>query len=48
MRVGTIEASWGPDGSLELAFALPAGSFATTVLAELLEYEDASRDNTES
>ena len=48
MRVGPVESSWRRDGSLELAFTLPAGSFATTVLAEILEYEDASRDNTES
>ena len=48
MRVGPVESSWRRDGSLELAFTLPAGSFATTVLAEILEYQDASRDNTES
>ncbi len=48
MRVGPIESCWGPDGSLELAFALPAGSFATTVLGEILEYQDASRDTLES
>lgn len=47
MRVGPIESAWCPDGSLELAFTLPAGCFATTVLAEILEYEDASRDKTE-
>lgn len=45
LRVRVDGLDWGLDGDvLRLAFGLPAGAFATVVLAELLEYVDASRD----
>jgi tRNA pseudouridine13 synthase len=33
---------WPTDESLELTFSLPAGSYATAVLRELIDYRDAS------
>lgn len=36
-----LEWRWCDDGALRLAFELPAGTYATTVLAELGEMEDA-------
>ena len=33
---------WLDEDSLELAFSLPAGSYATAVLRELVDYQDAS------
>lgn len=42
LRVGLIDPHWSlTDDQLQLSFALPAGSFATAVLAELLHAEDA-------
>lgn len=36
MRVGELQWEWPDDQSLLLSFTLPSGSFATTVLAELM------------
>ncbi|MDT8439428.1 MAG: tRNA pseudouridine(13) synthase TruD [Wenzhouxiangellaceae bacterium] len=42
MRVHELEWHWLDGRTLQLAFALGAGSFATTVLEEFLDFEDAS------
>ena len=34
---------WLPDGGLQLSFVLPAGAFATSVLRELFDFQDASK-----
>jgi len=45
LRIRVDELDWNLDGdTLRLAFRLPAGAFATVVLAESLEYIDASHD----
>ena len=41
LRPDALEWSWLQDG-LRLCFALPAGCYATTVLAELGDVTDAS------
>jgi tRNA pseudouridine13 synthase len=41
LRPQALYWEWQEDGSLQLAFALPAGAYATTVLAELGEIADA-------
>lgn len=41
LRPQALHWEWREDGSLQLAFALPSGAYATTVLAELGEFADA-------
>lgn len=43
-----LEWSWCADGALRLAFELPAGTYATTVLAELGDIEDVGGMSTDS
>ena len=42
-RVADLAWGWPGDDTLELAFSLPAGSYATAVLAQLGRVEDAGR-----
>jgi len=44
MRVDGLDWTLEADGRLMLCFGLPAGAYATTLLAEVLDYRDASPD----
>ncbi len=48
LRPQGLEWSWCDDGALRLAFELPTGTYATTVLAELGDVEDVSGMSTDS
>ncbi|UCH53369.1 MAG: tRNA pseudouridine(13) synthase TruD, partial [Pseudomonadota bacterium] len=38
-----LTANWLDTTTLELRFGLPAGSYATVLLRELIDYQDATR-----
>lgn len=44
LRPAGLEWSWHADDTLEISFALPAGTYATSVLAELGDVQDAARN----